>query len=139
MSDWRADTLEKMARHFGEITVVSEQHKRTHDTAHLVTFPGGLQLRVLPDGSHGARRARVVREACEALTRLSGPAVDLRRYLIGRLAEAGLDWEIPGDDQPQPTIEEWLEEEMPAGWASVSHFLRDLDEAGFEIVRKGDE
>lgn len=132
---WKPDPREDHIRRFGEITLVSEVHSKTNDTAHLVTFADGSQIRVLPDGSSGQRRARAVRDTLHAAAALSPDNGDVvETYVIGRLHLRGLTWEQVGD-LGEVTIEEWLVEWLEAG-GSAAQLLEDLDVDGWQITRK---
>jgi hypothetical protein len=120
------------------------------ETAHLVAFPDGRQVRVLPDGQNsGQRRSRVTSEALAAICEQVGgedhaselardginPIMDPVVYLLGCFAVAGLTWELV---LPELMIGEWLDEwwerrevDRRPGW-----LLEDLDADGWKIVRK---
>ncbi len=134
---WTVDN--QLRRTFGEYYMVSERDGS--ETAHLVTFPDGRQLRVLPDEySSGQRRAQVVRGALELLAALGEsqtplPAgYDPRSYLVGCLTLAGLTWETVSDSQ---TIEEWLYDwfanDYPSDIAG-DMLLKGLERDGWTIV-----
>lgn len=136
---WRTDERPENTRRIGDITLVSEQHKRTGDTAHLVTFADGHQIRVLPDGSSGQKRSRLVRTVLEAAKALRGTSADLMEtYVVGGLARAGLTWQEVGDQRQ--TIEDWLAEwfENRSRFAGPGTLLADLADDGWEIVRAND-
>jgi hypothetical protein len=120
-------------------------------TAHLVAFPDGRKVRVVPDGRNsGQRRSRVTSEALAAICEQVGgedhaselardginPIMDPVAYLIGCLAVAGLTWQIIGGElTPGEWWEDWLEAN-PTYRDCVIGFVRDMGDAGFEVVRK---
>lgn len=140
MSEWRTDDRPENALRVGAISRVSQTHRTTGDTAHLLTFSDGRQIRVLPDGTSGQRRSRAVRAAMEDAEALGGESVDLiETYMVGRLAQAGLTWEPVGNVR-EVTVEEWL-----GAWFDYRNFdapgrlalelLEDLADDGWQIVR----
>ncbi len=142
-------------RNIGPYVLVSERDG--DQTAHLVTFPDGRQIRVLPDGStSGQKRSRVTKLALESLVRLVAhseslpdgetllpPGYDPMLYLVGSLAYAGLSWEQVTDE---PTVEDWLAVWLPMmdfetgqfgddGMLAAKLLVDDLGRSGWEIVK----
>lgn len=135
MTDWITDERPENTRRFGDITLVSQTHKQDRNTAHLITFGDGCQIRVLPDGAtSGQKRSRVLRRVLEAAKALDGTSSDLvETYVIGGLAREGLTWEQVSNIR-EVTIEEWLAEWLEAG-GSASQLLEELADDGWKIVR----
>lgn len=135
--NWKRDSRPENVRTFGDFKVFSEVNS-DRETAHVVRFPDGRELRVLPDPNHNGRvRAAVVRGAVEAVNDRNGPleADTAVLVVLGALARAGLKWqELAGE----VSIEEWLAEWLEAG-GSADQLLHELDVDGWEIVRKGEE
>ncbi len=105
-------TDERTRREFGPFSVVSE--REDGETFHVVTFPDGRQLRVLPDAQHsGQKRSRVVVSALKVLEALVDGSVSLT---------GGYDEEW---------LAEWFDEGAHEGW----ELLDDLKTDGWEIVR----
>lgn len=150
---WKTDA--RSLRTFGPYTLHSERDGQ--ETAHLVAFPDGRKVRVVPDGRNsGQRRSRVTSEALAAICEQVGgvehaselardginPIMDPVAYLVGCLAVAGGAWEMV---LPEVTIGEWLDGwfNWPGDWSFDTRdtsraLLYDLDTAGWQIVRKGD-
>lgn len=137
-----------MIRKFGDITLVSETHKRTRQTAHLITFGDGAQLRLLPGSESGRKRATVARDALERTEplrkALSGDSAALvKTYVVGELSLAGLEWEWVNDLR-EVTFDEWLDEWFELFGAEDVAFARksllgDMADDGWVVVRKGEE
>lgn len=134
---WRTDERPENTLQIGGITRVSQTHKQNGDTAHLLTFSDGRQIRVLPDGTSGQGRSRKVKAAMGSAEALTGKSVDvIATYVVGYLAETGLTWESVGNVR-EDTIEEWL-----TGWFNESEpinsriLLDDLAIDGWEIRRR---
>ncbi len=137
---WKPD--ERQRKTFGPFSMVSLQPKGGGQSAHLVEFGDGRQIRVLPDSAHsGAMRSRVLQDALETLAGLIGDIGDVRGdggfdpvvYVRGVLAGADLEWE---EISTEVTIEEWL----AANWENIGtwrNLVHDLSADGWEIVRKG--
>lgn len=147
---WKPDP--RTVRTFGPYTMVSERDGDL--TAHLVTFPDGRSVRVLPDDrTSGQKRSRVATDALRALGAASDEShgfpltalvdetdrllFDPVAYLVGCLAMAGIDSELMSADL-SVSIDEWLTEWLEAG-GSAAQLLEDLATDGWQIVRKGDE
>ena len=137
---WKPDP--RTERRFGPYVLISERDGA--QTAHLVTFPDGRKVRCLPDGqTSGQKRSRVTTDALTVLHELwqaahfaDGPDFEPASYLIGCLAVAGLTWEVVDADLTV-TIEEWLTEWFSEPHPNRSlHLLGDLDDDGWQIVRK---
>lgn len=144
---WKPDP--RTVRTFGPYEKVSERDGDL--TAHLVSFPDGRSVRVLPDDrTSGQKRSRVATDALQSLYELwqsshfsdDGHQVDPVAYLVGCLAMAGIDFELTSTDLTV-TIEEWLD----VWFASVAEDMRELrayqlidelDTDGWQIVRKGE-
>ena len=137
MSGWKRDIRPENVRTFGDFQIFSEVNS-DRETAHVIQFPDGREIRVLPDDAHNGRvRAVVVRGAVEAVNDRNGPleADTAVLVVLGALARAGLKWqELAGE----VSIEEWLTEWLEAG-GSADQLLHELDADGWEIVRKGEE
>lgn len=139
MTDWRTDDRPENTLQIGGITRVSQTHRTTGDTAHLLTFADGRQIRVLPDGTSGQRRSRAVRAAMEDAEALRGESADLvETYMVGRLAQSGLTWEALTNVR-EVTVEEWLAEWFDDGLRedapSIARALvHDLAVDGWQIV-----
>lgn len=129
---WKTDS--RSLRTFGPYIVYSERDGG--DTAHLVAFPDGRKVRVLPDGRNsGQRRSRVTSDALAALQQPPHIAADAALYFfVGLIVVAGLSYELV---LPEVTIEEWLVEWLEAG-GSATQLLMDLGADGWAIVRKGE-
>jgi hypothetical protein len=143
---WKPDPRTELR--FGPYVLTSERDGQ--ETAHLVAFPDGREVRVLPDGRNsGQRRSRVTSEALTTLHELwqgqhfsdDAPAIDPVAYLVGCFAVAGLTWELV---LPEVTIGEWLDgwfnwpgDRLSLDTRDMSRaLLYDLDTAGWQIVRK---
>lgn len=138
MSEWKTDHRQHKDYGDSDRRISLDSQTADGETAHLITFGSGAQLRVLPDPAHSGRiRSAVVIGACsdiEALSRSSGFSWDMAAtYLIGMLAERGITWERV---TAEPSVEEWLAEWLEAG-GSARQLLDDLAADGFEIVRRG--
>ena len=151
---WKAD--ERTTKTFGDYSVVSE--RRGSDTAHLISFPDGRKVRVLPDPDiSGQKRSRIVSEALADLQGWDEAKAALYKagmrgtrawdalqrdpfvQLVGVLDLEGLTWEVP--TLGEVTIEEWLAEWFELfGVNDVAYardaLLGDLADDGWEIVRK---
>ena len=141
-------TDENQQRSFGPYSLVSERDG--NQTAHLVTFGDGRQIRVLPDdASSGQKRSRVVKVALTVMAALTdrsmSPGVlvagyDPMMYLVGSLAYAGLSWEQVTDD---PTVKDFLIDwlSLMDGWyadnpeSAAKSFVKDLSRSGWQIVK----
>lgn len=138
MSDWRTDDRPENTLQIGAVSRVSQTHRTTGDTAHLLTFSDGRQIRVLPDGTSGQRRSRAVRAAMETAMALRGELSALTEtYVVGYLAQAGLTWEDVGNVR-EVTIEEWLSRwfgDLDPDLTMAPRLLRDLADDGWQIVR----
>lgn len=154
---WRRDERPENVRTFGDFKVFSETRKDggVNETAHVVQFPDGREIRVKPDPEIGGRsRAAVVREAVAGLAntyKLLGGAEGVLRqdydpalYLYGVLAHNGLEWE----NALEVSIEEWLANYIEEVWTlsddppteytdEARHFLKALEADGWTIERKG--
>lgn len=91
---WKRDTRPENVRKVGPFTVWSETNT-DRETCHVIGFPDGREMRVLPSGQSGRLRATVVREGCqyasalpESLVADLGPLV-----VIGWLSGVPLDWQ----------------------------------------------
>lgn len=138
MTDWYTD--DRHSKTYGDLTLVSQQHKKTGDTAHLVTFPSGNQVRVLPDGSSGQRRSRLVRGVLENVERLRDVSGDLRTdVILGGLARHGLEWELIRPDldvTADEWVAAWFESEGAKDGAEIARrFMEALRVDGWEIRR----
>lgn len=137
MTDWYTD--DRHSKTYGDITVVSQQ--KDGETAHLVTFPSGNQVRVLPDGRSGQMRSRAVRHVLEKVERLRGVPGDLREdFVVGGFARALLVWEELLVPDSTVTVDEWLDSWFELfGVEDVAYarksLLGDLAEDGWEIRR----
>lgn len=91
---WKRDTRPENVRKIGPFTVWSETNT-DRETCHVIEFPDGSELRVLPNGESGHRRAQQVGAVCRALAGDSVRLGDDLAYLVavGGLAEQGLEWE----------------------------------------------
>lgn len=151
---WKPD--ERTIKTFGDYSVVSE--RRGSDTAHLISFPDGRKVRVLPDpDTSGQKRSRIVSEALADLQGWDEAKAALYKagmrgtrawdalqrdpfvQLVGVLDLEGLAWEVPGPGEV--TIEEWLAEWfecMPPTEAATAadDLIKDLETTGWKIVRK---
>lgn len=142
MSGQRID--ERTRKLFGPFEMVSMPDPS--GTVHIVLFPDGSELHVLPDEAHsGQKRARVVREALEYVSALSLDSEALtgyaRTYLIGMLAQSGIRWEELGQ-KPKP-VDEWLTDWLTAEHPEIAvpavvanQLLRNLADAGWELSRR---
>jgi hypothetical protein len=132
---WKRDERLENVRTFGDFKIFSEVNS-DRETAHVIHFPDGREIRVLPDDAHNGRvRAVIVRGAVETIRPLYGRLGDaeLRLVLIGALTEAGVKWqELAGE----VSIEEWLAEWLEAG-GSAENLLEELDADGWKIIREG--
>lgn len=139
---WKPDP--RTIRTFGPYEMVSERDGDL--TAHLVSFPDGRTVRVLPnDRTSGQKRSRVATDALQALYELwqsshfsdDGHRVDPVAYLVGCLALACIDFAVfEADQSPGEWWEEWLDAN-PEHRDVIVEFVRDMGDAGFE-VRKGE-
>lgn len=140
---WRRDERPENVRTFGDFTVFSEVDSE-RQTAHVVRFPYGREVRVLPDDRSGAQRARILKHVVETTADLSERVVSPDGVLIifrGACDEFSLMWE---EVTPEQSIEEWLD-----AWFIDSGFIReatdlssmllqDLDANGWEVRRRDD-
>ena len=124
-----------------------ESERDGDQTAHLITFPDGRQIRVLPDGDHsGQYRIRVVKAALVVLLDVAARSESLPAeydpmvYLYGALCSHNLEWEQVWNRQ---TIEDWLETYFvisargdAQGPESALSFIRGLEKAGWVIQRE---
>lgn len=138
MTQWRRDTRPENVRAFGDFKIYSETRggSGVTETAHVIQFPDGAELRVLPSGQSGRMRSITVRSICEGLAEGSDrlKANEALLVAIGGLSRVGLDYqELAGD----VSIEEWLDEWLEAG-GSAENLLHELEVDGWEIVRKGE-
>lgn len=145
---WTKEKRAELHKIFGPFWLIPERDGS--ETAHLVEWPDGRRLRVLPDGiNSGQRRSRVVSEAlkrvCDQLggedhvSELAaedpGGITDLAlTFVVGAIARADLSWEYPPPDL-EVSIEEWLAEWLEAG-GSAEQLLHELGVDGWKIVRK---
>lgn len=142
---WKRDTRPENVRTIGDFTIYSEVDK-DEGTAHVVRFPDGSELRVLPDERSGRKRSYLVREAVEDLNIVlkTNTSISPQTYLYGLLLEAGFtkwEWEVG-----EVSVDEWLAEwfELNAYGAEdlndhlVKGLLADLDADGWTITRKGE-
>lgn len=142
---WRRDTRPENVRTFGDFKIFSEVNS-DRETAHVVQFPDGREIRVLPDPNHNGRvRAAVVRGAVEAVNDRNGPleADTAVLVVLGALARAGLKWqELAGEVSIEEWLESWFANDLPdRGPADfmAECLLGALQDDGLEIVRKGEE
>lgn len=138
MTDWYTD--ERTVKVYGDFSVVSQQHKRTGDTAHLIVFPSGHGLRVLPDGTSGQRRSKAVKAVLETVERLRDVPGDLRGdVILGGLARQGLEWELIRPDlevTPAEWVTAWFESEGAFDGSEIARrFMEALKVDGWEIRR----
>lgn len=148
MTQWKRDTRLENVRTFGDFHIYSEVNP-DRETAHVVQFPDGREIRVLPDErSTGRSRATALREGVEALADRSDvlggaegllvDSYDARVWFTGWLAMRGLVWEGVTVDLRDVSIEEWLAEWLEAG-GSAEQLLHDLDVDGWTPPqRKGE-
>lgn len=132
---WKPETRPEHIKTFGDYTLTPERDGNR--TAHLINL-GDRKIRVLPDAdTTGQKRATVCRRALEQIAALNGVSGDvIETYLVGALAREGLSWEYVAGDLRDVTIEEWLEHYFEADATDPRILLRDLDDDGWEIVRK---
>lgn len=141
---WKRDARPENVRSIGDFKIFSETRidGGVKETAHVVRFPDGREIRVLPDPAHNGRvRAVVVRGALEALNDRNGPldASTALLVVIGALSRAGLKYqELAGE----VSIEEWLLDwliDHTEGHADVEamrdRLLQALDADGWTITR----
>lgn len=131
------------SKQIGPFRVVYLKPRKGSEGAHLVEFPDGRAVRVLPDGRNsGQKRSRTITEALTALSELEGAPIDPLTYLIGHLTATDLTWEAL-EPLREATVEEWLE-----AWLEVAgvdgrpdmvarEFLHDLEAFGWKIERVG--
>lgn len=148
MSGWKPD--ERHRHEYGPFSMVPERDGT--ETAHLVTLHDGRMVRVMPDDhSSGQKRSQTIVKALKAMHAVWGSriavtdedgvtlVVDPMTILVGFLSEASLTWQ-PIQDLTVLTIEdfldEWFGQHIVALRIDTGEFLHDLDEAGWEIVRK---
>lgn len=132
---WKRDTRPENVRTIGDFKIFSEVNS-DRETAHVIQFPDGAELRVLPSGQSGRMRSITVRSICEGLAEGSDRlrANEALLVAIGGLSRVGLDYqELAG----AVSIEEWLDEWLEAG-GSAENLLHELDVDGWEIRRKGE-
>lgn len=149
---WKPDP--RTERSFGPYRMVSERDG--HLTSHLVTFPDGRQVRVLPDDrTSGQKRSRVATQALRALGAASDethgyplaayvdedgrPLFNPVAYLVGCLAVEGIRWELvsAATVTVEDTLADWFRQVADAvAELDPGELIRHLAAAGFEIVRK---
>ncbi|GEM_PF-2848321 len=100
---------------------------------HDLVFRDGTTIRVLPDGTSGQRRSRVITQALnQALWSGLSDTADLVALVAGWLAIWGLTWEILQPERPlEDVVEAWMD-----GARDAAEFVAELDRAGWQIVRK---
>ena len=127
----------RTVRTFGPYTMVSERDGDL--TAHLVSFPDGRSVRVLPDDrTSGQKRSRVATAALQSMCEYPGVDSNALYTFVGWIVSEGLSFEL---ELGAVTIDEWLTEwfEHGAERFTATALLEDLEADGWSIVRKGDE
>lgn len=130
---WKPD--HRTLKPFGSFTVVSEVNQ-DRETAHLVTFPDGSKVRVLPsDGSYRARLVAQVLHRLHALgERLGADLADLVdpvSFFEGQMYVHGLRFERELV-RPQ-TFENFLGEYLDP--ATVAQLVEAMPQAGWKAER----
>lgn len=150
MTQWKRDTRPENVRTFGDFKVYSEVNS-DRETAHVVRFPDGRELRVLPDERGGKKRSGLVRAAVEHLASAveANTAISYETYLYGLLLKSGFnswEWTADGEVSIEEWLESWFANDLPGrgpadfmaecllgaiqddGWAIVREdYIRDLE------------
>jgi hypothetical protein len=130
---WKQDP--RTLKPFGSFTLVSEVNK-DRETAHLVTFPDGKQIRVLPSGWTGAYRAGEVASALHDLNALEtalgpdfGHLVDAVALFGGLMRKAAIVSELVSADTFERFLGEFLDER------TVAVLVDAMPEAGWKVEK----